>query len=56
MLWEKEDAVSIVRDSAIVCPKSGYSKGMMCKVKYGKQVLEAKILDVGELQRTCIAQ
>ena len=52
----EEDAVSIVRHSSIFSPKSDFSKETMCKVNYGKQVLEAKILDVGELQCMCIGQ
>ena len=57
VLWVEEDAVSIVRDSSIVFPKSDYPKGTMCKVKYGRQVLYVKILDFGELQCTsCIGQ
>ena len=54
VLWEKEDAVSLVKESSIVSPKSDFCKGTICKVKYGSAVLEAKVLDVGELQCMCI--
>ena len=51
-MWEKEDTVSIAKNTSITFPKVGYSKGTTCKVKYGKQVLDAKILDISELKCT----
>lgn len=41
-MWEKEDTVSFVKDLFIVSLKSDFLKGTLCKIKYGKQVLEVK--------------
>ena len=54
VLWEEEGTFSIVKEASIVSQKEGIKKGAMCKAKYGKQLFNAKILDIGELKHAHI--